>query len=265
MIINNLVQPVVYKLRQRYDLQTSIPYYIALALIDLSENIEIEELKTTGPLANFIVNQAEYPIKGYDINGVQGNPFINAVDHKLTFINSWFVYFDTSGVITPGVSTGKEIDKRDLRVVEPMSKISGIPSLYTLHGDKKNNGKIIVGQMPDNPYACQMRYQRQHPFNVPFGQVMNSLSDSSIMSRVAASEIFMPDDWSDIIVYFAAEKAADDTGMNEIGQLYHQKLFGYKDKHGNEMPGLITVKQTSQERNTLFNSRSMRPVVRRYT
>jgi hypothetical protein len=264
MIINDLVNPVIYKLRQRYDLQPSIPYYIALALIDLSQNIEIEELKTTGLLTNFVQYQAEYPTTGFDLLGINGNPFVQAPLDIITFINSWFVYFDTSGVITPGVSMGKEIDKRDLRVVEPMSKIQGIPSVFTIQG-KGPQGVIIVGQMPDNPYACQMRYQRQHPFNVPFGQVLNSLSNSSLMAKVAASKIYFPDDWTDIICYFAAEKAADDIGMNEIGQLYHQKLFGYQKKNGDVMPGLITVKQTQEERNTLYNSRALRPVVRRYT
>jgi hypothetical protein len=264
MIVNDLVTPVIYKLRQRFDLQTSIPYYIAVAMVDLSMNVEIEELKTTGPLSNFIPMQSEYPMTGYDINGIQGNPFVQAPEDVITFIDSWFIYFDTSGVITPGVSTGKELDKRDLRAVEPMSKILGIPTLYTIQG-KGPQGRIIVGQMPDNPYACQMRYQRQHPFNIPYGQMLQSLGNSTITAKVAASKVYFPDDWSDIITYFAAEKCADDVGMNEISQMYHQKLFGYKDKRGSDMPGLIMAKQTQEERNTLFNSRAMRPVVRRFT
>lgn len=265
MVINDLVQPVVYKLRQRTDLMSSMPYYIALAILDLTQNISFEQLKQTGPLANFIVNQAEYPVQGYDINGVTGNPFVSAVDHKITFIDAWFVYFTPSGVITPGQSTGKEIDKRDLRVVEPMSKILGIPSLYTIHGAKTNNGKIIVGQMPDNPYACQMRYQRQHPFNIPFGKVVNAINNSVLSNDLAQSYVYMEDDWSDIVVMYAAEKCAMDVGMNEIAQTYHQALFGYKDKYGSSMPGLVTVKQTGEQRNTGFNSRALRPIVRRFT
>lgn len=265
MIINDLVGPVIGKLRQRTEFAGIIPYYAAVAILDLTENIEFEELKVTGPLSNFIINQAEYPIAGYDINGKQGNPFINATDHRLTFINSWFIYFDTSGQITLGQSTGYEINKRDLRVVEPMSKILGIPSVYTIHGDKKNKGVIIVGQMPNNPYACQMRYQREHPFNISKGSLLQAQQNTQLASELGASIIFMPDDWSDIIVYYTAEKICDDVGMNEIAANYHQKLFGYKDKYGSIMPGLITVKQTPAERNSSFNSRAMRPVVRRYT
>jgi hypothetical protein len=264
MIIKDLTNPVIGKLRQRTEMAPYVPYYVAMSIIDLTQNYEFEELKTTGPLSNFVENIAEYPIVGYDPNGITGNPFINAEDTKLTFINNWFVYFDTSGVITPGQSTGKNIDKRDLRVVEPMSKILGIPSVYTIHGAKSNQGKIIVGQMPDNPYACQMRYQRQHPFNVPFAEINQAQGDSVLANKLAMSVIFMPDDWHEIVVLATAEKICDDIGLNEIGQLYHNKLYGYKDKKGNEYPGIISARVNAESRNTLGNSRALRPVVKRY-
>lgn len=265
MIINDLVNPVISKLRQRTEFASIIPYYAAVAILDITENIEFDELKVTGPLTNFVQNIAEYPIVGYDPNGIIGNPFINAVDHRLTFIDSWFTYFDSSGVITPGLSTGYELNARDLRVVEPLSKILGIPSVYCLHGDKKNKGVIIVGQMPNNPYACQMRYQREHPFNLDKELLLQAQSNTVLSARLGQSFIYMPNDWTDIIVYYTAEKICDDVGMNEVGMQYHQKLFGYKDRLGNEMPGLITAKKTQQERQTGRNSRSIRPVVRRYT
>jgi len=255
--INDLIQPVVSKVRQRTELLPFFPYYIAQAIIDLTQNTEFEDLKTTGPLVNFQTQLAEYPI----IN----NPFIWSVDYFLTHVNAWFVYFNPGGTVTPGVSTGKELDKRDIRIVEPMSKVLGIPSVFTQQGSYKNNGKLIVGQMPDNPYPTQMRYQRQHPFNIPYAQMLQAINDASLCTKLGSSTIFMPDDWSDIIVYYAAEKICDDVGMSEIGQTYHQKLFGYKDKHGSDHPGLITVKNTEEERNSIVNSRALRPIVRRYT
>lgn len=257
MIIKSLVPAVISKLRNNSQYTSVVPYYIAIAILDLTQNFEFEDLKTTGPLTNFIVNQAEYTVKN--------NQFINPEDYKLTFINAWFVYFSTSGVVTLGQSTGKEIDKRDLRVVEPMSKIPGIPSFYTIQGSDKNNGKIIVGMMPDNPYPCQMRYQRQHPFSIPFEYLIQAQSDIDMANKLATSVVYMPDDWTDIVVYYASEKLCDDIGMNDIGMSYHQKLFGYKDKRGSDVPGLITVKQSEEQRNASFNSRALRPIVRRYT
>jgi hypothetical protein len=265
MIINDLVQPVVSKLRGRTDVITSIPYYIAQTLIDLSENYEFEELKQTGPLTNFVEDICAYPISGYDPNGINGNPFIQSIEDKITFIRSWFTYFDTNGQVTLGQSTGSVMKDRDIRVVEPMSKISGLPTVYCIRGSYKNNGVILVGFLPDNPYPTQMTYQKQHPFSITFRQVMQSINDPKLSSFLGTSVVMMPDDWTEVIILAAAEKACYDIGLNEIGTQYHQQLYGYKDKKGNEMPGIITVRMTQQDRQASFNERQMRPVVRRFT
>lgn len=257
MIIKDLIQPVVGKLRNRTDLQPYLSHFIALAILDLSENIEFEQLKVVGPLTNFVVGQAEYPLS----NSI----FTNDLSHRITQICSWFIYFNPSGQITPGVDTGKNITGRDLSTVEMMSKILGIPSVYNIVGDKRTNGFVRVGQMPDNPYACQMTYQKQHPFSTGEGTVQSARYDAGAANTLAQSPVYIDDDWAEIVTYAAAEKACDDIGLNEVGQSYHQKLFGYKDKRGNEYPGLITVRQTQQQRASQRNSRAMRPYVRRYT
>src|SRR5437867_7401912 len=110
MIINDLIPAVIGKLRNRTELSRLIPYFLAQSLLEISENTAFEDLKITGPLANFVPNIAEYPIRGYDVNGINGKPFIFAQDHKRTFIQSWFVWFNTTGTIQLGQSTGKEID-----------------------------------------------------------------------------------------------------------------------------------------------------------
>jgi hypothetical protein len=265
MIINDLIPAVLSKLRGRTDKASSCPYYIAQALIDLSENYEFEELKQTGPLTNFIVNQSSYPIRGYDPLGINGNPFIQAPTDKITFLRNWFTYFDTSGVVVVGQSTGEEMKDRDIRVVEPMSKILGLPTVYCLKGSYNNYGQIIVGFMPDNPYPTQLTYQRQHPFKCTYEQVLQSIGNPSLINQVGASDIYMPDDWMEIVILAAAEKACYDIGINDIGTQYHQQLYGYKDKKGNEMPGIITVRMTQQDRQTSFNERQLRPIVRRST
>jgi hypothetical protein len=265
MIINDLIPAVLSKLRGRTDKASSCPYYIAQALLDFSENYEFEELKQTGLLTNFIVNQSSYPIRGYDPTGVNGNPFIQSPTDKITFLRNWFTYFDTSGTVTIGQSTGNEMKDRDIRVVEPMSKILGLPTVYCLKGSYKNNGQIVVGFMPDNPYPTQLTYQRQHPFACTYEQVLQSIGNSALINQVGSSTIYMPDDWMEIVILAAAEKACYDIGMNDIGASYHNQIYGYKDKKGNEMPGIITVRMTQQDRQTSFNERQMRPVVRRST
>ncbi|SRR6266496_4158224 len=265
MIIADLIPAIISKLRGRTDKIVSIPYYIAQSLIDLSQNYEFEELKQTGPLTNFVQNICAYPIRGYDTNGINGNPFISSPEDRITFLRSWFVYFSTNGTVTLGQSTGTEIKSRDIRVVEPMSKILGLPTVCCLKGSYKNNGIILVGFLPDNPYPTQLTYQKQHKFNISYSDILQSINNSQLANQLSSTEIMMPDDWMEIIILAAAEKACYDIGMNEIGQSYHQQLYGYKDKRGNDMPGIITVRITQQDRQASFNERQLRPVVRRYT
>lgn len=265
MIINDLVPAVISKLRGRTDKASSCPYYIAQALIDLSQNYEFEELKQTGPLTNFVQNIASYPLKGYDLKGIHGNPFIQSPGDRITFLRNWFIYFDTNGQVTVGSSTGNEINNRDIRVVEPMSKILGLPTVACISGSYDNYGYILVGFMPDNPYPTQLTYQRQHPFNTTYEQVLLSIGNPSLMAQVGASKIHMPIDWTEIIITAAAEKACLDIGMNEIAQQYHTSLYGYKDKKGSEYPGMITARVSQQDRQASFNSRALHPVVRRFT
>ena len=250
MIVKDLVAGVISKLRGRDDLSAKAPLYIRKALIELGQNYEFEKLKVTGPITNFKTNVSEYPRQGTQCK------FINDGDAKITHIASWFIWYTNSTPI-PGVDTGFELKYRNLRVVEPMSKILGIPTFYSEFGDK-----IIIGFLPDQTYATQMRYQKQHPFPAVSDLGTPSVSD---IASLNSQEVKLPDDWQDIIEYFAAEKALDDVGMTDVASLYHQRLFGYKDKLGNEKPGLITVKLTQQERLVENNERQLRPVIRRYT
>jgi hypothetical protein len=255
MIVNDLIQGVVDKLRGRDDLTSRIPDAIKKSVLDITQSTEFEELKVIGPFSNFIQNQSVYPLRGGDSSGVQGNPFIYDADVRLTFIKNWFIYTDTSGIITPGQSTGYNIKERDQRVVEPMSKILGTPSVCCIVGDKATNGVIMVGNMPNNPFATQMTYQRQHPFP----------SMSAPLSSLLQQHIYMPHEWQDIIEYAAAEKLCDVIGMTDVGTLYHQKLYGYKDKYGSDNPGLIQERRNLQNNMLQYNERALKPVVRRYT
>lgn len=234
MTIKDLIPGVRRKLRGRDDRDEDIPFYIKDAILDLTQNYEFEELKVPGPVTNFVTNQAVYSKKG------SGNIFINPGDDSLTFISTWFVYYGTT--VEVGVTTGMEMKGRAPRVIEPMSKILGIPSYYCIHGPN-----IIVGYLPNQAYACQMTYQRQHPFKQD--------------SVISGSQVYIPDDWKEIVEYAAAEKGCDDIGMNDIGVLYHQKLYGNPQKR---TPGIIMERESQQQRDLSTNETQLRVVVKRY-
>jgi hypothetical protein len=242
MVIKDLMAGVISKLRGRDDLTYKIPTYMKKAILDLTQNYEFEELRYRGPYTNFQVNQSEYP-----------RNFFSRPEHKyITFIVSWFVFFDT--VVTPGSSTGFVLKYRQPRVVEPMSVIPGQPVVYTQVGEQKNIGNLLIGYMPNQAYATYMRYQIQHPFpKVPE-------NDAAYSDQLAQATIYMPDDWGDILEYAAAEKACDDVGMLDVGMLYHQKIYGNPQKQN---PGLIAERLSQQQRQSDYNERQLRVVVRR--
>jgi hypothetical protein len=243
MKIKDLMSGVRKKLRNRDDLDDSLPTYIKKAIFDLSQNYEFDELRYTGPTKNFITNVSQYP-----------RNFFSQPDHKyVTFIVSWFVYFDST--VTKGQSTGRVIKYRQPRVVENMSTILGIPMSYCQVGEQINQGNLIVGYMPDKAYASYMRYQIQHPFPaVPD----NDIKTARILGE---QHIYMPDDWQDIIEYAAAERACDDVGMLDVGALFHQKIYGNPQK---KSPGIIAERLSQQQRQSDYNERQLRPIVHKY-
>jgi len=244
MLIKDLIPGIIRKLRNREDLTDAIPGYCKKAILDLTQNYEFDELRFTGPVGNFIINQSEYPRNFFTIPG----------HGYATFIVSWFVYFDST--VTVGQSTGFPIKYRQPRVVDVMSVIPGLPCAYTQVGEQINAGNLIVGYMPNSNYATYMRYQRQHPFPEVDD---NSTQGASIL---ATQKVYMPDDWQDIVEYVAASKALDDIGMLDVATLFHQKVYGAP---GNKkMPGIIVERMTQQQRQSDYNERQLRPRVRRY-
>jgi len=247
MLVKSLVPGVVRKLRGRTDLTDVIPIYIKKAVLDFSQNYEFDELRYTGPLGHFIQGQSQYPI----------NYFTQEGHDKVTFVVSWFCFFGTSGAIgqtfatnTGTNNTGNNLKYRQPRVVENMSVIPGIPVVYTQVGEQRSIGNYIVGYSPNQNYATYMRYQIEHPF-----------PNDEDAKLIAATNIQMPHDWADLIEYAAAEKACDDIGMLEVGTLFHQKLYGNPSKR---TPGLIAERLSMQQRQSEYNNRQLRPMVRRY-
>lgn len=247
MLIKDLVPGVRRKLRQRDDLDEVIPIYVKKAIIDITQNYEFEELRHTGPTINFVTGQAEYP-----------RNFFTLPSHGYaTFIVSWFVFFSTSstGSNSSANPTGKVMKYRQPRVVDPLTVIPGLPTVYSQVGEQVNQGNLLVGYNPDQNYATYQRYQREHPFP----EVDENTSKGALV--LAQQKIYMPNDWQDILEYCAAEKACDDIGMLDVGALFHQKIYGSPTK---KMPGLIVERMTQQQRQSDYNERQLKLRVRRY-
>lgn len=242
MTIQDLIPSVVDKLRGRRDLSiyggipgSDIPSWIYQAILDLTPSFPFEELVMKGPYVNFVVGQNEYLITF----------FLPSDDRKFTQIRSFFRYFNTTNPPLTGDTntTGNELKARNTMVVEPMSTIPGLPQYWC-----QNGNKLLFGFQPDQQYTVFMRYQRPHPFDI---------------ANLPASQIFMPENWREIIAYAAAIKGCDYLGMNDVGFGYYKLLHG--DPKEPASVGLIQARHSQMRRNLSNNERQMQPIVRRYT
>lgn len=242
MTIQDLIPDVQDKLRGRSDLSeyggtpgSDIPSWLFRSILDLTPSYPFEELVMKGPYVNFTVGTAEYLVTF----------FLPPQDQRFTQVRSFFRYFQTDNpplTQNPNV-TGSQLKFRMTSVVESMATIPGIPQYWC-----QNGNKILFGFQPDNSYTVFMRYQRPHPFDI---------------DNLPASQIFMPDDWREILAYAAAIKACDFLGLNELGLTYYKLLHG--DPKNPASIGLLQARVSQMTRNASNNERQMQPVVRRYT
>jgi len=241
MIIHDLIPMVQDKLRGRVDLSaysgtpgSDIPSWIYEAILDLTPSYPFEELIARGPYVNFVVGQAEYLLS-----------FFLPPNSRFTQVRSFFRFFGTTNPPTTNATNvvGNQLKARTTMVVEPMSTIPGLPQYWC-----QNGNKILVGFQPDQTYTVFMRYQRPHPFD---------------LKNLPAAQIFMPEDWREVIVYSAAIRACDFLGMNDVGFGYYKLLHG--DPKQPTSVGLLQARESQLRRNLSNNERQMQPIVRRYT
>jgi hypothetical protein len=94
-----------------------------------------------------------------------------------------------------------------------------------------------------------MRYQIQHPFSNP---------------PVLTDEIFLDDDWREIIEYAAALRGAGDLRMLDYATQYHNTLYGDPKKPADV--GLLTARASIMENDIVSSQglRQIRPLMRRW-
>lgn len=238
MIVSDLFDGIIAKMGNRTDLAKRIPIWARKAILELTQTYEFEELKVTGPLTTFTANQAEYSKNFFTIN-----------NEDWTDIKSWFLQLPTTTV-------GWEIKGRSLMMVEPLSKISGIPTFWAQHGSL-----LIIGFNPNQAYTTQVRYQRKHPFTP---QDQRNISVNSYDNN----EIYMPEEWQDVIEFAAAIRGATEERQFDYVNGYRDIVYGdekYRLSDGQEgNPGLIFGLTSQQYRNKQHNERQLQPIVQRY-
>jgi len=232
MQIKDLMPGVKRKLGGRDDVDVSSPLWIKDSILELTESYPFNELESAGPVVNFVVGQPNYTISYFTNN-----------NERPTIIYSWWVSTTTSMT-----NTGRNLKYRTVPVVVSMSKTPGQVSKWTKHGVD-----FIVGNQPDQAYASQMLYQREHPF----------LCDKFDPVALQNQTVKMPDSWSIIIEFHAAIIGAHELRMSDYATMYHQALYGDPDfkKTGRGNPGLIMQRTSTYDRDSSQNERQIQMVV----
>lgn len=225
--INDLTQGVIDALQSRTDVSAIVPTYLMRAIQEVTESYPFEELRQTGPNVTLTVGQTDYPV----------STFLNAND-DYTFPEVMAIYVDFPANTVLGPVYWKNPTSIEL-MTSPATV--GLPSRYTRFGPN-----FRFGPTPNNPYTLFLRYQKRHPFNGDIG----------------SSPVYLPDSWEEIVQYAAAMRIAIVKRWTDQYQVLHNILYG--DPSDPTMPGLIAKRRFQSERDSMFNTRQIMPVVQRY-
>jgi hypothetical protein len=237
MQIKDLVPGVKRKLGNNDNADAFSPIWIRDSIMELTESYPFNELETIGPVLNFTPGVAKYLVRSTTNN-----------NEKPTIIYSWYVSSTTTISSSNNANTGRYLKYRTQPVVNLMSQNVGIPSKWTKHG-----ADFIIGNCPDQGYAFQLMYQREHPF----------LCDKFDVVGLQNQDVHMPDSWAIIVEFHAAIIGAYELRMNDYAQVYHQALYGDPDfkKTGRGNPGLIFQRTSQYDRDSSQNERQIQMVV----
>lgn len=233
--IETLQPLVIDALQGRTDISdATVAQYVALSMREITESYPFEELRTTGPLYNLTTGQPIYPI----------SVFMNSQD-SYTLNESFAIYVDY-----PNNTVVANLKYKTPRAIELMiaPATQGVPAWWTRYGTN-----IHLGPTPFAPYAVFMRYQVKHVFSNP-----PSIADA----------IYIPHSWFDIVAYAAAERIAIVKRWTDQRKELHDLLYGdpeFVNSQGRRgRPGLIAARLFQVERDQMFDTRQLMPLVPRY-
>lgn len=235
--VTDFVDGVTDALQGRTDITTMIPRYVRRAVNEITESYPFEELRTTGPLVSTVIGQSIYPV----------SLFLNPGE-DYTFLDALVIYIDT-----PNNTISQTLDYKTPKAIEQMTSpaTQGIPSRWSRYGTN-----IHLGPNPNAAYSMFSRYQKRHPW------------PDDPAADLSAWPVYIPPSWQDIIEYAAAERIAIAKRWNDQASFLHDILYGDPESRASEgkrgRPGLIAARLHQQERDQMFNTRQITPLVSRY-
>ena len=229
------------KLSQRADVFTLGVQWVADAVLELSQNYPFQGLqRTTAAPVQMTTGVYQYPFSTW-VNAGDIPAFGTTANPKL--IPSFFMFYNNPLNTTQGYNPGIGLMYKTIDSLELMFSTPGTPAYWT-----RFNNQVFIAPQPTNAYWSYMRYQIQHPISNP---------------PVLTDEIFLDDDWREIIEYAAALRGAGDLRMLDYATQYHSILYG--DPSKSRDVGLIAARVSMLENDMVSNQgmRQIRPLIRR--
>lgn len=235
-----LLPGVVPKLNYRSDIVQNVPRWIVAATRYITDTYPFEELCIIGPVVQLTLGVSEYDISTFLFTTV-----LEPIS-PITRFDSFVLYLPNPVNVGLASNPCIELKWRNMKVVQQLSRILGMPVMYTIYGawngfPYSGDQRVIVAMCPNNTWSVQASYQIKHPF-------IDGVTDI----------IRVPDAWLEVIVCTAALIGAEENRMTDNIQLLRAVLYG--DPANPQKPGLINALVSSRAQFSNVNERMLNMV-----
>jgi hypothetical protein len=231
------------------------------ALREITQKYTFEELRKTGPLITigpglgsqgstfaYPVSQFLYPGEDYTRSE---DPVIFLTPtqfQQATQLAQQYGVPSPVPLLTTNNLVAYGMNYVDMKAIQPLLFIpGGIPFLYTRFGNL-----FYFGTQPGANYNVYLPYQRKHPFS----------------AKLAQSQVYVPEEWFEVIAIAAAEKGAYKLRWNDQAVALHSMLWGDPDyeRSGGETgrPGMVAALTEQPERDKRLSLVELTLGVERY-
>lgn len=203
--INDLVNEVLLRTENRTTDSGRAAVWIRDALLEISSNPDyrddFQELEEWGPVLNLTIEQQEYNEALFIPTGDVSNAVLSML--------LWIDY--------PYNQNRRKLDVSHYQKTDKFQPVFSVPTEWYRFG-----GLLGFNPVPDKPYQCQVRLDRQHPIN------------DNVLSQTL---ILLPREWNEVLILAAVQRGFIELMEYEKANAVHQQLYG--DPMSKGQPGLI--------------------------
>jgi hypothetical protein len=226
-LIQDLEQEVLLRCENKTSDISRVDVWLRDALLEFTSDPqfrnEFDQLETYGPFFNLTAQQQEYPESNIVPDG----------DYNIATLDI-LIWQDP-----PTNSVRRKLDPSHYQKADNFQPTFSLPTEWYRFSD-------LIGftPVPDKAYQIQARLLRQHP----------------IADTINQTQILIPRDWNEILVWAAVQRGFMEYLEYEKAQKIYMLLHG--DPRHPERPGLIESRKKRREMEAWRQEASLRPTIR---